>query len=436
MKMDNLQEEAIEKCCNKKYRIVAVTGKAGTGKTTIMKRVHEYYNNLQPESVVLCAPTGKAAKRISEATGIPAMTIHRLLEYPKPNEIDEKTGKPLQSGDPKRDRFHPIDYKVVLCDEYSMVHHELHRNLIDALPAGGLIRMFGDNNQLQPVEIHKVYKEKPSPFLEALEKFQSITLTHIYRQAEDSNIIPNADRISMGKAPGRCDDFVIDITDEPVKAIKKIVRENLKYLEGTHQIIVPSRKSWVGTIKLNSLVQSLKDLPLKHVSPERHKYAEDQGINFYEGDKVIMTQNLYELEVFNGESGIITLITHAGEIEVDFGDRRVLFPQAIERFNKYGGTFFYNPQKDLDLAYVVTTHKSQGSEYDEICYILNKSTMFTQNRKNFYTAVTRAKNKVHIVTDQRSLAHSLYKMSDFEMASRRKGMTVSGNIVTMREAQK
>ena len=240
----------------------------------------------------------------------------------------------------------------------------------------------------------------------------------------------------MGKAPGRCDDFVIDITDEPVKAIKKIVRENLKYLEVTHQIIVPSRKSWVGTIKLNSLVQSLKDLPLKHVSPERHKYAEDQGINFYEGDKVIMTQNLYELEVFNGESGIITLITHAGEIEVDFGDRRVLFPQAIERFNKYGGTFFYNPQKDLDLAYVVTTHKSQGSEYDEICYILNKSTMFTQNRKNFYTAVTRAKNKVHIVTDQRSLAHSLYKMSDFEMASRRKGMTVSGNIVTMREAQK
>ena len=173
MEYDVEQIEAINLCCDLTKRIVAVTGEAGTGKTTIIKAVYsklinyidthrrefkrdyiedrDKYQFNAEEYIVLVAPTGKAAKRIFEATGIPAMTIHRLLEYPTPGEIDENTGKALVASSPKRDKFNPIKQKIVLCDEYAMVSYELHRNLIDALPSGGCVRMFGDCNQLEPI---------------------------------------------------------------------------------------------------------------------------------------------------------------------------------------------------------------------------------------------------------------------------------------------
>ncbi len=148
--LDETQLAAVERCCDLTQRVVPVTGAAGTGKTTILQNVYRRLYK-QGREVVLCAPTGKAAKRITEATGIQACTIHRLLEYPFPGERDQTTGKALVSTDPKKDRNNPLNYMVVLCDEYAMVSVEVHRNLLDALPNGAVIRMFGDANKLQPI---------------------------------------------------------------------------------------------------------------------------------------------------------------------------------------------------------------------------------------------------------------------------------------------
>mgnify|MGYP003643360341 CR=1 FL=1 len=224
--LDDTQNEAVTNCVNIKRRIVAVTGAAGTGKTTILKNVYRQLYQ-QGRSVVLCAPTGKAAKRITEATGIPAQTIHRLLEYPFPGEIDQKTGKSLVTSDPKKDRRNPIEEMVVLCDEYAMVSVEVHRNLLDALPNGGVIRMFGDANQLQPIETNKRLQSLPSSFLQMLEKFDGIRLTTIHRQAEDSNIIVNGQRIIKGQMPLRVDDFKLLFSDEPVDTVLNFIQDSL-----------------------------------------------------------------------------------------------------------------------------------------------------------------------------------------------------------------
>ena len=415
MQFDETQKKAIRACCDTKTRIVAVTGKAGTGKTTILQSV---YNTLTARgfTVVLCAPTGKAAKRIKEATGIDAVTFHRLLEYPHPGELDEKTGKPLISTDPKRDRRNPIEAKVVLADEYAMANNEIHRNLLDALPNGGVLRVFGDANQLQPIETNKRLQEQDSPFIKLLNKFEGIWLETIHRQDNQGNIISNGARIVDGQMPIRKEDFQIKITDTPVKAVEDFIMDNLAeeidFGSIQNQIICPTKVGWVGTEALNSAIQSLLQPSAKpHFDVARHKWVDGESIRMYEGDKVIFTVNNYVLEVFNGETGIILERDLAGSIIVDFGDRTIMIPVELEMEGKHG-VYYYNPQKDLDLAYVITTHKSQGSEYDRICYVMNKSRSWLLNRKNLYTAVSRAKSRVTIITDQRSLSLSLYKKGD------------------------
>lgn len=167
MEYSEKQLEAIDLCLNREKRIVAITGPAGSGKTTIIKDV---YKRLTDEgiTVALAAPTGKAAKRIKEATGIPAVTIHKLLEYSRPGERDEKTGKPLTDTAPKRDHTFPLVERVILVDEYTMVNHELNRNIIDALGRGAVLRCFGDIHQLPPIEAHKLTGVDSSPFEEHL----------------------------------------------------------------------------------------------------------------------------------------------------------------------------------------------------------------------------------------------------------------------------
>ena len=163
------QEEAIDACLDIKSRVVGITGPAGSGKTTILKKT---YNELVNAGyrVALTCPTGKAAKRIFELTGIPAQTIHRLLEYTHPGDPDPKTGQPVGVSMPRRDRQNPLDFDVVLADEYAMVPQELNRSLLDALPSGGVIRCFGDDNQLATVEEEERYKHIPSPFQKILNK--------------------------------------------------------------------------------------------------------------------------------------------------------------------------------------------------------------------------------------------------------------------------
>ena len=413
--LDATQLEAVEACCNIKRRIVAVTGAAGTGKTTILQNVYRTLYK-QGFKVALCAPTGKAAKRITEATGIKAYTIHRLLEYPHPGERDEKTGKTLISTDPKRDRNHPLEYLVVICDEYAMVNIEVHRNLLDALPNGGVIRMFGDANQLQPIETNKKLQAQPSSFIKMLEKFDGIKLDTIYRQADGSNIISNGIRIISGNMPAKTKDFDIKITQKPVQTILDFIQDNLieeiDYGSVNNQIISCTKSGWIGTESLNAAIQQLlQPSGNNYTIIDRHEWSNIEEQRIYIGDKVIFTVNNYPLEIFNGETGIVTKFLDDGSISVDFGDKTISIPVSLEMQGRYG-VYYKNPQKDLDLAYVITTHKAQGSEYDRICYVMNKSRSFLLNRKNFYTGISRARTHVTVISDSASINSSLYKRGD------------------------
>ena len=412
---DNTQIAAIDACVSLAHRIVAVTGQAGTGKTTILRTVHNQLREMGL-SAVLCAPTGKAAKRIKEATGIDAVTIHRLLEYPHPGDLDPKTGKALISTEPRRDRRNPIEHKVVLADEYAMVNTEVHRNLVDALPPGGLIRMFGDANQLQPIEPSKYLQEQPSPFQTMLTKFSGHWLKTIHRQAEGSNIIMNGARIISGQIPKRTDDFVLVVTENPVHKIQDLVMEGLdgdngpNYTSLDNQIIAPTNKGWVGTVALNSMIQGLvMDDNAGHIDLERHTWSEADFLRVSIDDKVIQTKNNYGLGVFNGETGLLKDIDASGQLVIDFGDKVVTIPPIMEVEGRRG-QYFINPQKDIDLAYVITTHKAQGSEYDNVVYVMNGSRPFTLGRKNFYTGVMRAKRTVSVVSDQKALSLSLNRI--------------------------
>ena len=433
MQYDDEQLEAINLCCDLTKRIVAVTGEAGTGKTTIIRAVYnklityidqnrekfkkdyvdsrDKYSFYAEDYLVLVAPTGKAAKRIFEATGIPAMTIHRLLEYPTPGEIDENTGKALISSSPKRDKFNPIQQKIVLCDEYAMVNYELHRNLIDALPPGGCIRMFGDCNQLEPIEESKVLQDKPSQFQQMLVRFPSITLKTIHRQENGSTIIENAHKINKGIMPARAPDFNMYFTNQqhmPTDYIVDLIDNDKEYYTNNKQIITTGRNSWVGTLKLNLMIQMRRfgDRVEEGYPIQRHPWDKIQNFNLFVGDKVIFTKNNYDLGVFNGESGIVTKIALYGNVTIDFGDKVVDIPME-QSLQYFGRTIVYNPQQDIDLAYVITTHKAQGSEYKEITYILDRSLIYMCNRKNLYTAVTRAREAVNIITDQRTFVFAL-----------------------------
>ena len=415
IQLDATQLEAIDACCDLKRRVVAVTGAAGTGKTTILQHVYEQLYS-QNKSVVLCSPTGKAAKRITEVTGIQARTFHRLLEYPHPGERDEKTGKTLISTDPKKDRSKPIEFVVCLADEYAMANVEIHRNLLDALPPGGVIRMFGDANQLQPIETNKRLQREPSSFIRMLDKFAGIRLETIHRQAGDSSIISNGQRIIMGSMPLRKPDFQLKITDAPVQNVLDFIQDSLldeiDYGTISNQIISPTKVGWVGTEALNSAIQQMLQPGSKpYLIVARHKWSKIEEQRIYLGDKVINTVNNYPLNVFNGETGIVKEFLDDGSIIIDFGDKIVEFPVDLEIEGKYG-MYIMNPQEDLDLAYVITTHKSQGSEYDRICYVMNKSRPFLLNRKNFYTAISRARTHVTIISDAKSIELSLVKKGD------------------------
>jgi len=297
-----------------------------------------------------------------------------------------------------------------------MVNVSVHRNLLDALPNGGIIRMFGDANQLQPIETNKRLQAEDSSFLKMLNKFDGITLETIYRQEDGSSIISNGHRIIHGNMPKRADNFAIKITNTPVEEVLNFIQDNIvddiDYGGVRTQIISPTRVGWVGCDALNSAIQQLlQPASAKYMIAERNDWSKIEEQRFYLGDKVIYTSNNYSLPVFNGEIGVIIEIAPDDGIVVDFGDKELLIPTSLEMVGKYGA-YYMNPQKDLELAYVITTHKSQGSEYDRICYIMNKSRAYLLNRKNFYTAISRARSYVTIITDARSIDLSLSKRGD------------------------
>ena len=456
---DATQLQAITRCCDMRQRVVPITGVAGTGKTTIIREV---FNKLREGMyrVVLCAPTGKAAKRITEATGIPAMTMHRLLEYPYPGERDPETGKALDSTDPKRDKYHPLSYDVVLADEYAMVSREVHRNLIDALPAGGCIRMFGDVNQLKPIEVGRLQMME-SPFEAALKKFDGVRLDTIHRTLDGSTITSNGARILAGRMPLRAPDFDMRFTTEPVRTVEAYVMDMLdkgiSYGTNDAQMISPTSKSWTGTYKLSLMLQALLNPlpPGSRIRLPREKWQVDKPITVGIGDKVIWTENSYDLRnpwerfedeemtqyiptppekiIMNGESGRILDITHADVILIDLGDRIVEVPPSLTVDSKKGYREI-DPRKIIDLAYCITTHKAQGSEWSHVTYVMNKSTYYMQSRHNLYTGVSRAARHCCIISDQRSLMYAISQQ--YTVMERNKGELKGPSKPTTKKAVK
>lgn len=453
------QDEAIRQGCNLTKRIVAVTGEAGTGKTTCIKKIYDDLTN-EGVSVVLCAFAAKAARRITEVTGIPAVTIHKLLEYPRPGERDEKTGEVLRTTVPRRDGSNPIAQQVVIVDEYAMVPLELHINLINALPRGGCVRMFGDMTQLPPVEKDKRIAERPSAFAVALRKFGGVTLTKVHRQKENSPVLEAVQRIAKGRMPSRHEAsslgvFATRYTDKPIDVLTDHIFEQMDagvdFKALNTQIITSSNKSWIGTRKLSNTVQGLIHSNPVNIDLPRHKWDKDGSVRVSVGDKIVWTFNVYDMrsypdrfrdesfqqyveggpdtELMNGEVGIVSelvleedreyqlmneqvITLPYGSLLIDFGSRVVPIPAEILEEQSNGYLAAVDPRKNIELGYVITTHKAQGSQYDHVVYMMNKSCMFGQNRQNLYTAISRAKRDAYVITDQRSMSVAVNKPAE------------------------
>lgn len=408
--LDAKQRLSITKSLDTDRRIAATSGPAGSGKTTIMRFVYDKLrdNGYDP---VIAAPTGKAARRVREATGIPARTIHMLLEYTKPGDLDDK-GKPIYESYPRRSRLLRLDHDNVICDEYAMVNHELHRNLIAALPNGGRLITFGDMMQLSPIENSALLAAKPTPFNDLLTRFDGVYLDTVHRQAEGSGILDNCQRILRGVAPTKRDDFALHITDRPIDALRSLLN-TADYTRLDNQIITPSNKSWIGTLKLNDMLQAeLLPSSAEFFALPRHKW-DTHPLSIALGDKVVMNKNHYGIScsdgmqgVFNGEVGRVIAFDDEDGVVIDFEDRVATIPAAMEVAIGYK-VFVAYPQRDLALAYALTTHKCQGSEYQHVTYVANRSVTLMLNRRNLYTGVSRARKHVNLISDMRGLSISL-----------------------------
>jgi exodeoxyribonuclease V alpha subunit len=421
---DEVQEQAIAACCDITKRIVAITGKAGTGKTVIMKEVSR---RLRDAGYIVqsSAPTGKAAKRIREATGLQAMTNHRMLGYGMPREWeveDDQTGEKktvMVSTGPRYTRMDPMIYDTILCDEYAMVSQEINRNLIDALKGGARICMFGDVNQLKPIEQDRRLDEQPSAFQNALQKFGGITLDTIHRHDAGSGIARNGALILSGRVPRPSDDFTLRQTDNPVRDVQEFVRvcreQGHSYADTDHQIVTCMNKSWVGTQKLNLVIQAMFwDRSRPYMELPRYQFVKGIApIRVQVGSKVVYTANTYSFDgtgetyAFNGEVGTVVDINFATEtLDIDFGDRIITIPPLVITVKENGTVIEQDPRRNIEHAYVLTTHKMQGSEVKHVCYVINRASQWAQSKRNFYTAVTRAREHCTVFFDQFSMAKS------------------------------
>jgi exodeoxyribonuclease V alpha subunit len=390
------QESAVILCTDLSVLIASVTGGAGTGKTLVLGEVHKTLRS-QKIKVALAAPTGRAAKRIQELTGIPAKTVHRLLQFPMPDEADDGKSVP---GEPKRNKRNPFDEQVIIVDEASMIPPTLYRQLIDALPKGGVIRFFGDNNQLPPVE------EGDPPFITILKERPKVELTYNYRS--DDMVIYNASRILRGLIPVRNPRFEIIYVDHPMQFMAKWVTD--AFVDTDHQIIMPTRKGNFGTMKVNPTLQLRFNKFKGGLRCDRYSETEAKLI-VKPNDKVIWVKNDYKLHLFNGEIGYVNWINEEdGSLGIDVGSREVTVPPKIMAYSAWHGSVIsYDPRKQIELGYAITTHKAQGSEFDTVVYCISRGQAFLLNRRNFYTAVTRAKRNVIVIADRRAMYLALRK---------------------------
>ena len=371
--------------------ILILTGGPGTGKTTTLRGILKVFES-QGLEVVLAAPTGRAAKRMSELTGREAQTIHRLLEV----EWDGDD-RPVFS----RNKRNPLSANAVIVDELSMVDVVLFSSLLDALPIGCRLVMVGDSDQLPPVGagnvLHDMIKSKALPVVE---------LNEVFRQSMESLIVTNAHKIVKGEFPEitRTDkDFFFMERTNSVKAAETIAElcetrlpKAYKYdpLEQI-QVLCPSRKGEAGTVSLNKLLQ-------KHLNPPA-KYKREKVFGqriFREGDKLMQIKNNYNITwtssdkegmgIFNGDIGILDNINEAARtLRIKFDDKVAEYP--------------FEGSQELEHAYAITVHKSQGNEFEAVVMPVVGVVEQLAYRNLLYTAVTRAKSKMILVGSQQTL---------------------------------
>ena len=385
IKYASLQKEAIRDAL--RYGVMILTGGPGTGKTTVVRALMRIFESMDL-AIALCAPTGRAAKRLSEATSCEAKTIHRLLEmgYESDGALTFK-----------RDEFDLLDEDVIIVDEASMVDNMLMSALLKSIKAGARIIIIGDSDQLPSVGAGNVLRD----IIES-ERFATVCLTEIFRQAEESLIIRNAHAINRGNMPDltvkdndffylrRSDDRQIAMTvtelcrDRLPKAYGDIAKNGL-------QVICASRKGEAGTENLNIILQSA--LNPAHRAKREYRFRERI---FREGDRVMQTRNNYDIcwerttdgkdgnGIFNGDIGtIISIEASEGYMEMIFDDRKVLYDISM--------------LDDIEHAYAITVHKSQGSEYPIVVMPMCSAAYMLHTRNLLYTAVTRAQKMVVLV---------------------------------------
>ena len=366
--------------------VMLLTGGPGTGKTTVVRALLHIFDSMGLK-IALCAPTGRAAKRLSESTSCEAKTIHRLLEY------GGEEGRGLRFH---RDEKNLLDENAVIIDEASMVDNELMSALLRAVKPGARLVIIGDADQLPSVGAGNVLRD-----LLDSKRFATVRLTEIFRQAQKSLIVTNAHAINRGEMPRidvKDNDFFFlpRARDADIAAtVAQLYQTRLPRtygelaVKGT-QVICPSRKGETGTENLNVILQAALNPP--HPSKREHRFRE---MIFREGDRVMQIRNNYDLEwerpdgtlgtgIFNGDIGVIESINPASQyMEIGFDDRHVAYD--------------FNMLDELEPAYAVTVHKSQGSEYPIVILPLGSASPMLLSRNLFYTAVTRAQAMVVLV---------------------------------------
>lgn len=363
--------------------VLIITGGPGTGKTTTVRSIIRLLR-LQGEEVLLAAPTGRAAKRLTEATGVPAKTIHRLLEF------GYTAGSGLKYG---RDEENPLEADAVIIDEVSMIDLPLFYQLLKAITPGTRLILVGDQDQLPSVGPGSVLRD-----LIASGVVPTVRLKTVFRQSAKSKIVTNAHRINEGLMPDfqGADDFFFIGIEEPaqiVEAIIKLVTVRLpRYLKCNPleviQVLSPMRKTLTGVDNLNPALQAVLN-PKSNSKPEL-QFGERI---FRQGDKVMQIRNNYQKNVFNGDLGRIVRIEP---------EEQVLTVSFDEEDSPV--TYEYEELDELVLAYAISVHKSQGSEYPVVVLPVTTQHYMLLQRNLLYTAITRAKRMVVLVGTKKALA--------------------------------
>ena len=399
--LDEMQKKAVtEAAC---HGLFILTGGPGTGKTTTINAIIRYFEG-QGVEIRLAAPTGRAAKRMTEATGYEAQTIHRLLEL---SGMPEDNDQNAQAVHFERNAENPLEADVIIIDEMSMVDIQLMHSLLQAVIAGTRLILVGDENQLPSVGpgnvLHDIIQSQAFPVIE---------LTKIFRQASESDIVVNAHKINRGEQillNNKSRDFFFlkryDV-DIIIRVVIALIQEKLpRYVEAKPfdiQVLTPMRKGLLGVERLNQILQ-------RYLNPPDAAKKERESMHglLREGDKVMQIRNNYQMEweirgrygipiekgigIFNGDTGILRTINEFAETaEVEFEDGR-------------WAEYSFKQLEELELDYAITIHKSQGSEYPAVVIPILSGPKMLLNRNLLYTAVTRARKCVTVVGSEETL---------------------------------